>query len=72
MAQNEYKAPEGYFYTDKEEINFFEGICLGKNDSIDNYHLIKIETANEIIERLQKEELERLEAEQEEKENEDI
>ena len=72
MENSEYKAPEGYFYTDKEEINFFEGICLGKNDSIDNYHLIEIEKANEIIERLQKEEIERLAAEQEEKENENI
>ena len=72
MEQNEYKSPDGYYYADKDEINFFEGICLGKNDSIDNYHLIEIETANEIIERLQKEELERLEAEQEEKENENI
>ena len=72
MKQNEYKAPDGFLYTDKDEINFFEGICLGKNDSIDNYHLIEIETANEIIERLQKEELEKLETEQEEKENENI
>ena len=72
MEQNEYKSPDGYYYADKDEINFFEGICLGKNDSIDNYHLIEIETANEIIERLQKEEIERLAAEQEEKENEDI
>lgn len=53
MEQNEYKAPEGFFYTDKNEENFFEGICLGKNDSIDNYHLIEIDKANEIIEAIQ-------------------
>lgn len=64
MAQNEYKAPEGYFYTDKEEINFFEGICLGKNDSIDNYHLIEIEKANAIIEAMQEQERNEMEAEE--------
>lgn len=53
MEQNEYKAPEGFFYTDKNEEIFFEGICLGKNDSIDNYHLIEIDKANAIIEAIQ-------------------
>ena len=64
MAQNEYKALEGYFYTDKEEINFFEGICLGKNDSIDNYHLIEIDKANAIIEAMQEQERNEMEAEE--------
>ncbi len=64
MAQNEYKAPEGFLYTDKEEINFFEGICLGKNDSIDNYHLIEIDKANAIIEAMQEQERNEMEAEE--------
>ena len=64
MEQNEYKAPEGFFYTNKNEENFFEGICLGKNDSIDNYHLIEIDKANAIIEAMQEQERNEMEAEE--------
>ena len=50
---NEYEAPEGYYYTNKEQKIFFEGLCICKNDNIENYKLITIEEANEIIKEIE-------------------